>query len=271
MPTMFRKLVGLLALCLISSNALASPQRIVSLTPHITELLFAIGAGPQVVATDDASDWPTAVKKLPRVANYQSINLEQLLAIQPDLVVVWDGHQQLMAGQIRALGIPVLVINSRQLGDLPRDLRILGQQTGHEAEAATQAAFAANELTRLRQLYQGRKPVSLFYQLWTPPLTTVARGSWIQEAIELCGGNNGFASSPTPYPQVTEEAVVVQAPSLIISAQDQHSLDFWQRWQQIPAVKHKQLKISQPDRLQRLTLRTLDGIAELCQLIDQAR
>ena len=79
MPTMFRKLVGLLALCLISSNALASPQRIVSLTPHITELLFAIGAGPQVVATDDASDWPAAVKKLPRVANYQSINLEQLL------------------------------------------------------------------------------------------------------------------------------------------------------------------------------------------------
>ncbi len=268
---MFHKIATLLALCLISCNALASPQRIVSLTPHITELLFAIGAGPQVVAIDDASDWPLAVKKLPRVANYQSINLEQLLAIQPDLVVVWDGYQQLMAEQLRALGIPVLTIHSRQLGDLPRDLRILGQQTGHESEAATQAAFATNELARLRQRYQQRKPVSLFYQLWNPPLTTVARGSWIQEAIELCGGDNSFAASPTPYPQVTEEAVVLQAPSLIIGAQDQHSLELWQRWPQLPAVKHKQLKISQPDRLQRLTLRTLDGIAELCQLIDQAR
>ena len=271
MPTMVRKLASVLALCLLGANALASPQRIVSLTPHITELLFAIGAGPQVIATDDASDWPPAVKKLPRVANYQSINLEQLLAHQPDLVVVWDGYQQLMAEQIRALGIPVLVLHSRQLGDLPRDLRILGQQTGHEAEAATQAAFATNELARLRQLYQGRKPVSLFYQLWAPPLTTVARGSWIQEAIELCGGANGFATSPTPYPQVTEEAVLLQAPSLIISAQDQRSLDLWQRWPQIPAVKHQQLRESPPDKLQRLTLRTLEGIAELCQLIDQAR
>ena len=271
MPTMGRKLASLLVLCLIGSNALASPQRIVSLTPHITELLFAIGAGPQVIATDDASDWPPEVKKLPRVANYQSINLEQLLAIQPDLVVVWDGYQQLMAEQIRALGIPVLVLHSRQLGDPPRDLRILGQQTGHETEAATQAAFADDELARLGQQYQGRKPVSLFYQLWAPPLTTVARGSWIQEAIELCGGANAFAASPTPYPQVTEEAVVLQAPSLIISAQDQSSLELWQRWPQIPAVKHKLLRVSQPDRLQRLTLRTLDGIAELCQLIDQAR
>ena len=271
MSSIFRSGFVLLALSLCCQTALATPQRIVSLTPHITELLFSIGAGPQIVATDDASDWPVEAKRLPHVANYQSINLERLLAMEPDLVVVWSGYQQLMAEQIRALGIPVLMLESRQLADLERDLRILGQQTGHEPEANRQAARVNAAFTRLRQQYQGRPPVSLFYQLWVPPLTTVARGSWIQEAIELCGGHNLFADNPAPYPQVTEEAVVMLAPALIISAQDLPSLALWQRWPQIPAVRNKQLKTSQPDRLQRLTLRTLDGIDELCQLIDEAR
>ena len=271
MSSIFRKGGVLLALALCGHAAQAAPQRIISLTPHITELLFSIGAGPQVIATDDASDWPVEVKQLPHVANYQSVNLERLLAMKPDLVVVWSGYQQLLAEQIRALGIPVLMLESRQLADLTRDLRILGQQTGHESEAERQAAHVNAAFTRLRQQYQGRPPVSLFYQLWVPPLTTVARGSWIQEAIELCGGHNLFADNPAPYPQVTEEAVVMQAPALIISAQDMSSLALWQRWPQLPAVRNKQLKISQPDRLQRLTIRTLDGIDELCQLIDGAR
>ena len=271
MSSIFRSGFVLLALSLCCQTALATPQRIVSLAPHITELLFSIGAGPQIVAPDDASDWPVEAKRLPHVANYQSINLERLLAMEPDLVVVWSGYQQLMAEQIRALGIPVLMLESRQLADLERDLRILGQQTGHEPEANRQAARVNAAFTRLRQQYQGRPPVSLFYQLWVPPLTTVARGSWIQEAIELCGGHNLFADNPAPYPQVTEEAVVMLAPALIISAQDLPSLELWQRWPQIPAVRHKQLKVSQPDRLQRLTLRTLDGIDELCLLIDEAR
>ena len=83
----------LLAWFVVGAQA-AAPQRLVRLTPHITELLFSIGAGPQVVATDDASDWPASVKQLPHVANYQSINLERLLALRPELVLVWSGYQQ---------------------------------------------------------------------------------------------------------------------------------------------------------------------------------
>jgi vitamin B12 transport system substrate-binding protein len=264
-------LLGLLLVATARAGTPATPQRLVSLTPHITELLFSIGAGPQIIATDEASDWPVAVKQLPHVANYQSINMERLLALRPDLVVMWSGYQRLMVNQIQALGIPVLLIDSQRLQDLPRDIRILGQATGHVATADTLAQQAEQELQRLQQQYQPRKPVRLLYQLWSPPLTTVAHGSWIQDAISLCGGENPFADSPAPYPQISEEAVLVQQPELIITAQDQQSLDRWLRWPQLPAVQHQQLKVSQPDRLQRLTLRTLAGIDELCQLIDQAR
>lgn len=113
----------------LSSSASATPQRIVSLTPHITEMLYAIGAGNQVVATDQASDYPDEVKKLPKVANYQSLNSESLLMAKPDLVIAWGSTQALMQQQIKALGIPMLLLKSQQLDDLPKELRLLGEQT----------------------------------------------------------------------------------------------------------------------------------------------
>lgn len=247
------------------------PQRIVSLTPHLTEQLFAIGAGAQVVATDDASDWPQEARALPHVANYQSLNLESLLAMKPDLVVIWSGYPRQMIETLRTLRLPLLVIDSRSLSDLPDNLRQLGKQTGHQAQAEAVAQQTQERFEQLQQTYQGRKAVRLFYQLWFPPLTTVAKGSWIQEAITLCGGENPFASASTAYPQVNEEAVLISDPELIISTQGSEALSRWQRWPQLAAVRHHQLQVSNPDRLHRLTPRTLDGIEELCQLIDHAR
>ena len=104
-------LPGLLILG-FSFSASATPQRIVSLTPHITEMLYAIGAGNQVVATDQASDYPAEAKPLPKVANYQSLNSESLLMTKPDLVIAWGSTQALMQQQIKALGIPLLLLKS---------------------------------------------------------------------------------------------------------------------------------------------------------------
>jgi len=249
----------------------AAPARIVSLTPHLTEQLFAIGAGPQLVAVDEASDWPAAVRGLPKVANYQSINLERLLALKPDLVVLWASGSERLVAQLQALGIPLLTVHSQQLTDLPANLRQLGQATGHAATADPLAEQLAQRLAALRQQYQHKAPLRLLFQLWTPPLTTVAKGSWIQEAIEVCGGDNPFAASPTPYPQISQEAVLQADPALILTPQDPRQLAIWQAWPNLAAVRHGQLVHINPDRLQRLTPRTLDGISELCQVIDRAR
>lgn len=260
-----------LLLCTLAGSVLATPQRIVSLTPHITEQLFAIGAGAQVIAVDDASDWPPEVKRLPRIANYQSLNLERLLALEPDLVILWDGYQQGIRAQLQHWQIPVLEMHSARLDDLPSDLRQLGAATGHQPQAEALARRLEQRMAHLKAQQQSQSRVRVFFQLWNPPLTTVARGGWIQDAIALCGGENPFADSLVPYPQVDLEQVLVQAPELIITTQEASALQFWQRWPTLPAVARAQLQTLQPDRLQRLTPRTLDGVEELCRLIHGAR
>lgn len=249
----------------------AAPQRIISMTPHITEQLFAIGAGSQVIGIDDASDWPLDVNRLPRVAHYQSINTERLLALHPDLVILWDGSQRLLQTQLQQLGVPVVMLHSQQLTDLAPNLRQLGALTGHSAQAEALARQMEQRLQALQRQYQSKPPVRLFFQLWQPPLTTIARGGWVQEAVELCGGDNPFAHSITAYPQVDIEQVIRSAPQLIVTVQNADALTPWQQWPMLPAVQHHQLKTLSPDRLQRLTPRILDGIDELCRVIDGTR
>ena len=176
-----RSLGYLLTLLLLPAYVSATPQRIVSLTPHITEMLFAIGAGKQVIATDQASDYPDEVKKLPKVANYQSLNSESLLAVKPDLVVAWGSTQSLMQQQIQALGIPMLLLKSQHLDDLPVELRLLGDKTEHREQANQLATEIETKFATYRQQSQQRPKIEAFYQLWYPPLTTVASGSFIQE------------------------------------------------------------------------------------------
>ena len=193
-----RSLGYLLTLLLLPAYVSAAPQRIVSLTPHITEMLFAIGAGKQVIAIDQASDYPDEVKKLPKVANYQSLNSESLLAVKPDLVVAWGSTQSLMRQQIQALGIPMLLLKSQHLDDLPVELRLLGDKTGHREQASQLATEIETKFATYRQQSQQRPKIKAFYQLWYPPLTTVASGSFIQEIMAMCGAENPFADSKAP-------------------------------------------------------------------------
>jgi len=253
---------------LLPVSALATPQRIVSLTPHITEMLYAIGAGSQVVATDQASDYPEIVKTLPKVANYQSLNSESLLMVKPDLVIVWGSTQTMMQQQIKALGIPLLLLKSQQLDDLPQELRLLGEKTGHTEQANILAAQIADKFAFYRQRSQQRPGIKAFYQLWYPPLTTVANGSYIQEIMTMCGAVNPFANSKAPYPQLSEEAVLAADPQVIFATRHGSDLQHWLQWPQLAAVKQKHLYLLNADWLHRLSPRVLLGIEQMCGKID---
>ena len=265
-----RSLGYLLALWLLPAYVFAAPQRIVSLTPHITEMLFAIGAGKQVIATDQASDYPDEVKKLPKVANYQSLNSESLLAVKPDLVVAWGSTQALMQQQIQALGIPMLLLKSQHLDDLPAELRLLGDKTGHHEQADQLAAQIETKFEIYRQQSQQRPKIKAFYQLWYPPLTTVANGSFIQEIMTMCGAENPFAASKAPYPQLGEEAVLAADPQVIFATQHGSDLQHWLKWPQLTAVKNKQLYLLNADWLHRLSPRIVLGIEQMCSKVEIA-
>jgi iron complex transport system substrate-binding protein len=242
------------------------PQRIVSLTPHLTELLFAVDAGAQVVGVDSASDYPQAVRTLPRVGDYSRINYERILALKPDLVMVWVGGTR--AADIHGLekmGLRVLHTQATRLDDVARLLRLIGQASGHAREGEAAAQDFSTRLAAL-QVQDGRNPpVAVFYEVWDRPLMTVGGTHWISDALALCGARNVFADLKALSPVVSIEAVLRRAPALVVSGSDAPDMRLqWQRFAGLPAVKNKAFVRVNADRLHRLTPRLIEGVTELC-------
>lgn len=243
-----------------------TPQRIVSLTPHLTELLFAVGAGAQVVGADSASDYPEAAKTLPRVGDTQRINHERILALKPDLIVVWGGGNRAAdLHRLRQLGLPLLHTEARRLTDVPRLLRLVGQASGH-AEAGEAAARDFDiRLAALRVPATRQPPARAFYQVWDRPLMTVGGRHWISDALAICGARNVFADLDSAAPVVSREAVLRRAPDLIVSGSDAPDpRSTWRGYARLPAVKRDAFVRVDADRLHRPTPRLVEGIADLC-------
>jgi iron complex transport system substrate-binding protein len=244
------------------------PQRIISLTPHLTELLFAVGAGAQVVGVDSASDYPQAAQTLPRVGDYSRINFERILALQPDLVLVWVGGNR--AADIHALttmGLPVLHTQATRLDDVARLLRLIGQASGHAAAGEAAARDFSVRLAAL-QVPSRQPPLKVFYQVWDRPLMTVGGTHWISDALSVCGAQNVFADLRGLSPVVSREAVLARAPALIVSGSDAPDMRRqWQRFAGLPAVQNQAFVRVDADRLHRLTPRLLDGVADLCAAV----
>lgn len=251
-------------------------QRIVSLAPHITEMLFAAGAGDQVVAAVSHSDYPEAAKALPRVGTYTNINLELLVAHQPDLVVAWEsGNGPPLIGRLQELGLPLYITNPEVPEDIAINLTKLGVLTGNEKLAQGRSEKFSQELTRLQSRYSGLPPVSVFYQVWSNPLVTINGKHLISHLIEICGGSNVYSSLPSLAPQIGIEAVVAADPEVIIASGMGESrpdwLDAWKQWPELRAVKRNHLFYIPPDIVQRHSLRVLEGARLLCEQLELVR
>ncbi|WP_298720816.1 cobalamin-binding protein [uncultured Oceanisphaera sp.] len=245
-------------------------RRIISLAPHITEMLFAIGAGDQVIAVDNASDYPPAATVLPKVANYRSLNMEQILALQPDLIVAWGNAQQQMVQPLEQLGITVFYSAPDTFSALGDELQQLGELTGHSPQAATVVADYRRQLNEIEREYRDAGPVTVFYQIARTPLMSANDSTWMGQAVKLCGGVNIMADSPAPYPPLNAEQVLAQDPQVIL-ADEHEDLQHWRQWPALQAVAHGHLLTIDADRLHRFTPRTPGGIRQLCRQLDKAR
>ena len=255
---------------------LAAPaKRIVSIAPHLTELLFDIGAGARVVGTVNYSNYPATARAVPLVGDNGRLDFERILGLKPDVVVVWGGGTPSADdARLRQLGLPVFVIAPHRLEDIARHLELLGVVTGLEGNAQRAAAAYRHDLADLRRRYAGRAPVSVFYQVWQTPLMTIGGGQIINEVIELCGGRNIFAALPTLAPTVAVEAVLAANPDVIITSSEQPAaaaLAAWKKWPQLRAVRTGQLLTISGDDMARATPQLLHGARRLCELLDAAR
>lgn len=256
---------------------LAQPARsIVSLAPHISELLFEIGADDLLVGAVEFSDYPPAASRIPRIGDYKNFDLETLLALKPELVIGWwSGNRSQHIEQIRALGLPVYLSEPRRLDQIPALMRDLGRLSDRSMQSDAVAAGFERHLGRLRNQYAGQKPISVFFQAWDQPLMTLNGEHLVSDAIELCGGVNIFAQLNLLAPTVSVEAVLIADPMVIVTGGIGEArsmwLERWRRWPQLRAVKLGQLHLIDPDLLQRPTSRVLQGLTQLCEILAQAR
>jgi iron complex transport system substrate-binding protein len=256
---------------------LAGPaQRIVSLAPHVTEQLFAAGAGKKLVAVSEYSDYPEEARHLPQVASSGGVDLERVLALKPDLVVAWRLEATAAAlARLEALGLPVFYSEPRRLAQIPDSIEALGQLAGTSDVAHSLAASLRSQLEALKAKYASRRPVSVFYQISERPLMTLGGRQFVSDAIELCGGHNVFADSPVMAPQVNIEAVLAADPEAIITASTIPSDRSWQAlWRRFPgmrAVQADNLYAVPMNEMHRHGPRAIGATALLCGYIDEAR
>jgi iron complex transport system substrate-binding protein len=256
--------------------ALAAPAaRIVSLAPHATELLFAAGAGKRVVGVLSPTDWPPEAGQLPRIGDAAGLDLERIVALKPDLALVWPYLAPAQVERLRALGVPVFVSDPRTPEAIADDLERVGALAGTQAVAASAAADLRARLSALDARERGAPKLSVFYEIWSQPLYTIGGTHLISAALARCGGENVFGQFPAPAPAVGVEDVLAARPEVIIAGTDNAVrpawLDEWRRWRVIPAVAHGNLFVVDANLLHRAGPRFVDGAERLCAVLDRAR
>ncbi len=252
----------------------APAKRIVTLAPSLTELAFSVGAGANVVGVSAFSDFPPEARRLPQVSSAAAFSIESIAALEPDLVLAWaDSFHAADVDRMGRFGAAVFVARSRNFEDVPRLMRAIGTLTGHDG-AAPAARYEA-KLAQVRRDYAGKTRLTALLEIWNRPLTTIAGRHFMNEALEICGATNVFQDLAGVAPVVPWEEVFRRDPDIVVGASSAASRDeFLANWRERPtlaAVKSGRLVFVDADRIQRLTARTPDGIAALCEAIGRVR
>lgn len=251
-------------------------RRIVALAPHIVENIYSAGAGHLLVGAVDYCDFPAEAKKIPRVGAISAYSLEAIVALRPDLVVVWNsGRGGKALPKLLDLGLTVYASDPKTLEDIARSIRDYGILTGNSAHAEQTAAEFTARHNALKKNYSHQKTLSVFYQVWNQPLQTLNDEHIISDLIRLCGGINVFGDSPTIAPLIGLEAVLTRNPDVIIASGMGEArpewLDDWRKYPSLKAVQNENLYFVPPDIIQRHTIRMLEGAAKVCEALQQAR
>ncbi len=251
-----------------------NPERIVTLSPHLAELVFAVGAGDLLVGTVEYSDYPPQASSIARIGDAFRIDSEKLAALRPDLILAWPGgNPQPMIDGLRDDGYEVLELAATGLESVAIQLRRIGDITGHADRAGRAADLYLAKVDRLRVENLQKPPIRVFYQVAARPLFTIGRKQVISEVLSLCGGMNIFADLDSLAPVVSMETVLLRNPQVILSARtgSANPLDIWLDYPAVAAVRLENLYLVDASLLARAGLRLADGAAQVCGLLDRAR
>lgn len=242
-------------------------ERLVVLAPNLVELVFSVGAGAEIVGVSDYADFPEAASAIPRVSNFQGMQLERIAALRPDRVLYWRSATKASdLAALTRLGIATEGFEPQTLDDIASMLERIGQLTNHEQQGKMLAEQYRTRLAQLRQQYRRDTPIHVFYQIWPKPLTSIGQHDWPMRALEVCGAVATPALA-TPYPQINFEQLLLHPPEVIVvptsSTEPQAALET-KPWPSLAALPVLEVN---SDWLHRATLRTLDGVDQLCRAL----
>ena len=250
-----------------------SPKRIISVSPSATEILGVIEADSMLVGVSLYSYYPPSIKDLPKVGSYVKPNIEQIISLNPDLVVMsYEGAPRSDVNHLRRLNLNVAVLRSENFSDIIKNINWLGEVLGHKKEAKEAAGNLESRYKQIRSLVQGMPKPRAFYSIALNPITTVGAKSFINSLIHDAGGINITGGIDQAYPRLTIESVIAMSPDILIFSSGmgneldmENQMPFWKRWKNIPAVRDQRFVEVNHDIINRPGPRVVQALASIAQ------
>lgn len=247
------------------------PKRIISVSPSVTEIIGVIDADSLLVGVSIYSYYPPSVKALPKVGSYVNPNIEQIISLNPDLVVMsFDGAPRSDVNKMRLLNINVAVLRSNSFSDIIKNINWLGEVLQHDKEAEEAAGNLAHRYEQIRSLVKEIPKPRVFYSIALNPIISVGAQSFINDLIHDAGGINITGDIDQAYPRLTVESVIAKSPDVLLFSSGmgneldmKNQLPFWKRWKNIPAVRNQMFIEVEHDIINRPGPRVVHALASI--------
>ncbi|KPJ99769.1 MAG: ABC transporter substrate-binding protein [Desulfobacterales bacterium SG8_35] len=250
------------------------PRRVIALAPSITEIIYELGQEKRLAGATQYSTYPPAAESLPSVGSYVRLDIEKIVALKPDLCIATkDGNPKHIVDKIVDLGIPVYVINPRNLQQIMDTISRLGSLL-HAEQAAAELIFDMEKrIGRVKErVKKGRHRPRVFFQIDAEPLFSAGTNTFIHELIELAGGINTTAGE-VPYPRYSWEDIIVLQPEIVLISSmaggltPEYLLETWRKWNLLTAVQNDKIFVVDADLFDRPTPRLIDGLEVIAEII----
>lgn len=252
----------------------ASPKRIVSLAPSITEMIYFLGLGDRLVGVTRFSYFPEEAREKPKVGTYTDVNVEKVVTLNPDLVIATvDGNRREDVEMLEEAGIPVYVLNPRRVTKILDAIERVGEICGIAHRARVRVGSLRERVERITEAVKGKGRPLVFLVINVKPLMSVNRSTTHHDIIELAGGRNLAEDQPITYPRLSLEEVLRKGPGVIIissmdkAAEHERARREWFQWNTIPAVQKGHVYLINSDLIDRAAPRIIDGLEEMAKLI----
>lgn len=249
------------------------PERIVSLAPSNTEILFALGLREEVVGITEFCDYPEEAKFKEKIGGFSDPNVEKIVELKPGLVLATGMHQKIL-GDLEEVDLRVFVLDPRSIDDVLGNIEVVGELTGKKETAESLVAEMKKKIDGVKKKVAGlsgeEKPL-VYYEVWNDPIMTVGPGALVYEIIQVAGGKNIAADAQEEYPKLSLEVLIEKNPQVIIASKgsmgDPGKVKERKGWEDISAVKEGKVYIIDEDKVVRAGPRVVDGLVEVAKIL----